>query len=180
MSNNPIAFTPGPSASTAVNMPATASFTRKNPTRYGHLREPIDLATQPVETVEDTVTAIKRAAQNGRIEQALDKVKVPTGTLVKTTDGKLYRTVGKDSRTLKRVSARFTKAERKRFKMSRHAMRALTASLDDGVVDRLPPMPRADHVDPQAVCFEPSTLSLSPGNCGFAPGHEGPHSWEQG
>lgn len=149
MSNNPITFTPGPTAST-------------------------------VETPDDTVLHLKREAQNARIEAALEKNRVLPGTIVKAQDGTQYRATGKDGRTLVRVGAKFTKAERKRFKRSRHAMRALTASLDDGVVDRLPPMPRADHVDPQAVCFEPSTLSLSPGNCGFAPGHEGPHSWEQG
>lgn len=150
----------------------------------GMTEQLVQLAKQPaattaVETPEDTVTHLKREAQNARIEAALEKNRVLPGTIVQSKDGTQYRATGKDGRTLVRVGARFTKAERKRFKRSRHAMRAYVAD-GDGVVDELPPMPMADHVDPQAVCFEPSTLSRSPGNCGFAPGHEGPHSWEQG
>lgn len=95
MSDNPIVFTPGPSASTAV------------------------------ETPDDTVLHLKREAQNARIEAALEKNRVLPGTLVQTQDGTQYRTAGKDSRTLVRVGAKFTKAERKRFKRSRHALRAL-------------------------------------------------------
>jgi hypothetical protein len=82
-------------------------------------------------TVQDTPALLARQQRQARIDTLLDGIGVEPGTLVRAT-GAIYEATGPHGATLRRVNergerlAKLTKAEKKRLKRARQAMRKLT------------------------------------------------------